>query len=314
MGGASSDAKYSKAVDIAEDHAAAALALIHRGVPVFPLWWTDGARCGCGKPGCTDQGKHPLGKLVPNGLKDATLDPSVAAQWWALYPDANLGAVTGRRAGVVVVDIDFAAGGDATAADLEAAHAPFPATWAVETGGGGLHLWCAHPGLTVPNSAGKVGPGVDVRGDGGYVVAPPSRHRSGDRYRWAAAWHPDRVPLAELPAWLLALIAPPEMVPIVPAPLYGGVGGNNPAAFPEGERNAALASLGGTMRRRGMGEAAIAAALLAENAERCRPPLDADEVAKIARSVARYAPASTVAVGPRRRGFVEIVGGKAVPR
>jgi predicted P-loop ATPase len=81
-----------------------------------------------------------------------------------------------------------------------------PETLTAETGSGGLHLYFKHPGLPIKNSAGVLGPGIDVRGDGGYVVLPPSPHRSGGRYRWLA-----EVPIADLPPWLLqALRAPPR--------------------------------------------------------------------------------------------------------
>jgi hypothetical protein len=103
----------------------------------------------------------------------------------------------------VVLDVDPGHGGRDSIAAL-AAHGPLPDTLGVQTGGGGRHLYFAHPGHRVPNSAGRLGPGLDVRGDGGYVLVPPSRHLAGDRYRWVGA------EIQPLPAWLrdLMLLSP----------------------------------------------------------------------------------------------------------
>ena len=290
-----------------DDRAGSATAYAAAGFEVFPLHAVDtDGRCSCGRECGRDAGKHPVAALAPRGLLDATTDTATIAQCWALWPDANIGVRTGKESGIWVLDVDAGKCGEATIAALEARHGPLPPTWAAETGGGGLHLWWRHPGGAVPTSAGRVGPGVDVRGDGGYVVAPPSRHRSGGRYRWGEGWSPATVPLADAPTWLLALVAAPPR-PVVPVAPIG-------EAVAEGARNASLASLAGAMRRRGCGEATILAALLAENAERCVPPLDPAEVERVARSVARYAPAPPPRIGRRRPAFVEFVGGKAVPR
>src|SRR5262249_16131729 len=145
-------------------------------------------------------------------------------------------------------------------------------------------------GFDIRNSAGKLGPGLDVRGNQGYIVAPPLRHLSGQRYAWDAAAHPDDIPLAPAPGWMLALLLAPTNANIA-NPEKGRAGAPVVAAkLAEGSRNATLTSLAGTMRRRGMSEEAIAAALLAENEARCDPPLAEAEVLKIAKSVARYAP------------------------
>jgi hypothetical protein len=94
------------------------------------------------------------------------------------------------------------------------AHAPLPRGAVVRTGAGGWHLFFTHPGESVRNSAGtRLGPGIDIRGDGGYVIAPPSRHESGHSYRWDVP--PDRLP--ELPGWLSDLLRTPER-PVTPSP------------------------------------------------------------------------------------------------
>lgn len=111
--------------------------------------------------------------------------------------------VTGRISGVVVLDVDPRHGGEATLAALEAAHGPVPDTVQSHTGGGGRHLWLAHPVGTVPSR--PLAPGVDLKGEGGLVISPPSTHVSGDRYAWAPGAAPWERPLAPTPSWVLEL-------------------------------------------------------------------------------------------------------------
>ena len=159
-----------------------ALQLARRGARVFP---------------CLPRGKVPL---VPHGCLDATSDARTIRRWWARWPGANLGLATGG--GLLVLDVDPRHGGDAGLAALEA----LPATREALTGGGGRHLYLRATG-PVRCSAGRLRPGLDVRGEGGYVVAPPSVHPSGALYRW----HPTRGlahAIADAPAWFLELLWP----------------------------------------------------------------------------------------------------------
>ena len=87
-----------------------ALGLIRQSVAVFPLWWPEEGRCGCGNPACKNVGKHPIGKLVPEGFKNASKDDATIKRWWAAYPKANVGIATGRISGIAVVDVDGAKG------------------------------------------------------------------------------------------------------------------------------------------------------------------------------------------------------------
>ena len=242
---------------------AAALEYAGRGFAVFPL-----------------AGKVPR---TPNGLKDASADPAQLAEWWTAWPDAGVAVRTGAPSGLIVLDVDPGHGGADSLAELEAEHGALPETVRCETGGGGEHYYFAHPGGEIRNTAGKLGDGLDTRGDGGYVVAPPSPHPLGGRYAWDTP--PDEAEIAEAPAWLLAALTT----------RHNGNGAmpssNGSAAIGEGKRNAELASLAGVMRRRGMDEAAIAAALAETNRSRCKPPLGDDEIAAIAASVSRYEPA-----------------------
>lgn len=273
----------------------AALVYAASGWPVFPLyepvWVLEGEPvvCSCGDAGCSNVGKHPRTR---RGFKEATTDEAEIRRIWEASPTANIGVPTGAASGMIVVDIDPRHGGDDSLAELEAEHGPLPHTVEQLTGGGGRHLCFAHPGFPVKNRVG-LRPGIDVRGDGGYVVVEPSVHASGRRYAFELSSLPGEVEMAELPGWLLDLLG-----------RSGGKaqGGAEQAPSPpvaevvtEGKRNSTLTSLAGTMRRRGMSEPAIAAALVAENSARCIPPLPEAEVERIARSVARYPAVAQVA-------------------
>ncbi len=156
----------------------AALAYAKRGAPVFP---------------CEPGGKRPL---TYNGFWDATTETLRIRAWWSRWPSANVGVPTGQRSGLLVLDVD-ARGGFESLALLERKNGPLPETARARTGGGGVHVFFRYPAEeTVRNSAGMLGIGLDVRGEGGYVVVPPSRTRGA--YEWI-----DRSPPAE-PPWLLA--------------------------------------------------------------------------------------------------------------
>ncbi|MBI4499331.1 MAG: bifunctional DNA primase/polymerase [Chloroflexi bacterium] len=174
----------------------AALSLADRGFSVFPTCWPvfpdgpDGealCACGAGHRG-RDIGKAPVGRLAPHGFKAATTDKAIIAGWWTACPQANVAVATGAVSGLVVLDIDPAHGGmDSLMAWIDR-YGPLRETLSVATGGGGWHLYFEHPGpgVVIPSTAGRLGPGLDVRADGGYVVAPPSLHKSGRIYEWGA--------------------------------------------------------------------------------------------------------------------------------
>jgi hypothetical protein len=184
----------------------------------------------------------------------------------------------------VVLDIDPRHGGNASLAVLEEMHGPLPKTPTVETGGDGRHYYFRYPsGHKVKSSTLRAaGTGLDVKADAGGVVAPPSRHETGQLYFWAAGASPDDVPLADLPPWLLAVVTDQHSSDARSDEI--AVGG----AIPQGRRHETLVSLAGTMRRRGMSPAAMEAALLAENQARCNPPLGEREVCSIAASILKY--------------------------
>lgn len=230
--------------------------------------------------------------LVNAWQNEASADAARVKAWWRQFPDANVGIATGRESGLVVLDVDTDKGGGESFMALTVDHGRFPDTTEALTGGGGRHLLFAHPGVKIPNSASKLAPGLDIRGDGGYIVAPPSIHPNGKRYEWEPSSRPSQTKLASMPAWMVESLA--EAAPVVSV-----VDGNGHKLAPPigekitgGTRNQTLTSLAGTMRRRGMDSDAIYAALWTENLNKCEPSLSADEVTAIAKSVSRYEPAA----------------------
>lgn len=181
--------------------------------------------------------------------------------------------------GVMVLDIDPGSGGDETLAALEAVHGRLPDGPSSFTGGGGRHL-LFRVDMPVPCSVGALGPGLDVRGDGGYIVAPPTLHESGRRYEWETA--PWDGALPDAPAWLL------EMVLKKPERRPGAPGANSGVALMSGGRNVGLFKEACRMRRGGIKGEALVAALHGINTALCHPPLEAGEVKKIARSAENY--------------------------
>lgn len=158
----------------------AALTYASRGWAVFPVHTWIRGRCSCGDAECDRPAKHPW---TNHGLKDASKEPETIRAWWVRSPDANVAIATGEVSGIIAIDVDPRHGGDASLEAWERAHGPMPLTIESETGGGGRHLLFRHPGYRVRNRINVVA-GIDVRGDGGYIVAPPSLHPSGRRYRW----------------------------------------------------------------------------------------------------------------------------------
>lgn len=159
-----------------------ALAYASSGKPVFPCHLN----------------KKPM---TANGFKDATTDPDIIRKWWTQNPKASIGLPTGKLSELFVLDVDLPLGPE-TLAKLEAEYGLLPETLEQRTGSGGRHLFFSHPGPKIPNSVKKLGADLDIRGDGGYIIVPPSEHPSGHGYKWL-----NKCPIAEAPAWLLSRVA-----------------------------------------------------------------------------------------------------------
>lgn len=243
-----------------------------RGWPVLPLHYPAGSGCSCKKDNCSSVGKHPITK---NGLKDASSGQATILKWWKDSPQANVGILTGKISGLVVLDIDPRHGGDNSLEQLEQEHGRLPDTLKVRTGGNGWHYYFKHPGIEIKNKA-NILPGLDLRGDGGYVVAPPSLHASQQTYHWDG----DTTEICKLPDWLMQLIRNPIAKKIVPSmPTQG---------FPEGGRNSGLLSVAGFLKSKGMDAEGLQGALSSLNQALCKPPLEESEVIRIALSLGRY--------------------------
>ncbi|MHC4491753.1 MAG: phage/plasmid primase, P4 family [Planctomycetota bacterium] len=186
-----------------------ALACAARGWRVFPVWPARTGRCCCPKGvNCSSPAKHPLGGLVRHGSKDATLDMEAIRSWWGQRPNANIGVRTGVESGLVVLDADAQHGGIESLRVLEQRYGALPATPTVATGGAGLHFFFAHPGdgWKIPTRSPFIDelPGIDVRADGGSVVAVGSVHVSGRRYEWKEGCRPADLEFAPAPSFILA--------------------------------------------------------------------------------------------------------------
>lgn len=234
------------------------------GLPVFPC-----------------NGKTPA---TPNGCKDATTDPARIAEWWG-RSTYNVAIATGNGIVLLDVDADHERGkfGDETLEGLEQQYGKLPDTWTCLTGGGGVHYYfaCADPALTV--GAGFA-PGLDYRGAGGYVVAPPSIHpTTGRAYEWEASSTPTSVPLAPLPDWLHRLMLQGKRDKPNKAK-----GKEAPGKVTEGRRNSEMFSLAASLRAKGLTVAEITAALTEANKTRCDPPLSEQEIKTICQSSGRY--------------------------
>lgn len=223
--------------------------------------------------------------LLKSWKEEASKDPEQIKAWWSKWPTANVGLVTGIVSGIVAMDIDPRHGGEESLLALEAERGKLPHTVEALTGGGGRHKLFKYTQADITTGANNPLQGLDFRGTGGYIVAPPSVHPSGGRYQWEVSSLPTQVELATLPEWLAESYRKhtPGKTDYKPTEPTG-------PRITEGGRNATLASLAGSMRRRGMDLESILAALKVENVQKCSPPLSDVEVERIAKSVARYDP------------------------
>jgi hypothetical protein len=239
---------------------------------------------------CRPYGKTPL---TDHGFKDASKYPRIVSRWWQKWPQANVAIATGALSDIVVLDVDPRHSGDQSLEDLETKHDRLPETPHVLTGGGGSHFYFRMPaGVEIPSKAGALGPGLDIRADAGYVIAPPSLHVSGARYCWEFSARIHEVPVADLPRWLLKLIL--SLSPVrhtsagdrhLPAGrisfqrLAGGI--------PDGVRDWTLFRLACSLRRQGYSRGFVERVVL-DAARRCKPPFPERVVRRKVASAWRY--------------------------
>ena len=252
------------------------MAYINRGWAVIPVNSIKNGKCTCGKADCASPGKHPK---ISNWQHEASIDPEQIKKWFS-NNDTNIGILTGQQSNLIVLDIDNKNEniGDASFDEL------FPdGIDTVEAiTGNGRHLYFKYSaGKEIGNSIGLM-PGLDLKGNGGFVVAPPSVHSSGRQYAFEASSLPANTPLAELPNEILEKIKRNSATPRNVSKPNEKVG--------EGQRNDYLFSQACSMQRRGMSYPAIVTALKVENKNKCDPALSDSEIETIAQSSQKYPP------------------------
>jgi hypothetical protein len=249
---------------------------------VFPLHPVSaGGRCACGDRACAVPGKHPATSRWQNTIPS----PRAVDGLWAHPRERGIGLACGPASGCFVLDNDPRHGGTKTLARLQDEHGPLPDTWTAQTGGGGTHHYFAWPdSRAVRNSAGLLGPGLDIRGQGGYVVLPPSLHATGTRYTWT---RPPTGPPAPAPAWLLELT---DARPARGDPITDPAAGTGMIAA--GQRHRALIRFCGLLRSMGLGEQAIVDCGHALLTHHCAPdpPMDMAHAERSMRDIARRYP------------------------
>jgi putative DNA primase/helicase len=262
----------------------AAVAYARRGLCPFPLHSVlPGPRCGCGNPDCDAIGKHPATSGWQNTIPSV---PAAESTWRPGGRERGIGLVCGARSGMWAIDIDPRHGGDKTFQALVDQHGKVPPTWVLQSGRGeGLGLLFRWPADgDIRNSVGKIGPGVDVRGEGGFMVAPPSPHKTGGRARWI--YPPgDEPPLSYGPDWLLELARRAS-------PRRDRMQRKQDVVIRAGGRRGALLSLLGVMRSWGANEAVLVDAAISFVENQCldddpSTPINWAHVEATARDIAR---------------------------
>lgn len=251
-----------------------------KGIRVMPVhglrWKNEKVICTCGNPNCHSAAKHPIFNKWQNIVEN---DQKSIDAWFGKYPEANLGAITGRNSGIIVLDIDPKNGGDESFATMINTYGEFEETPTVITGSGGRHFYFKHPGGVIHNRTRFMDlDGIDIRGDGGFVVAPHSRHLSGSNYEWEV---PLDFPLADVPVWMLRKLnkkAAKKPTAIV-----------EPGSIVEGGRNEYLSKVAGLMAygasKHGYTFDVFRNMVWMANKGMCVPPLEPDEVQMVCSSI-----------------------------
>jgi len=242
-----------------------ALMYAKMGLAVFPL-----------KP----KDKRPANA---NGCKGATTDPWQIETWWSISPDSNIGIATGSvSGGLLVIDLDIDEekdiDGRESLREWQQEHGELPDTWTSITGRGGYHLLYRDSAVN-QNRVGLY-EGIDIRGEGGYIVAPPSIHPNGRSYEWEVG--PGDGEITQVNSAVINFLMGP-----VPEE-WERQQFKTPEQIPDGERNSTLYKLACSMRARGDAEEAIRAAVEATNNSRCIPPLGKREINTLLKSAMKY--------------------------
>lgn len=252
-----------------------ALHLAKLSLKVFPIHGinADGL-CTCKKGAeCEDAGKHPI---IISWKTLATTDTETIHKWDKKYPNANVGIATGHASTLTVLDVDGEEGKQSIK-QLEEKYGPLPETTMVKTGSGGAHHYFTYC-KELTNSV-KFLPGLDTRNDGGYVVAPNSKHISGGIYEFLVT--PEQAGFAEIPNYLFATFKEAKEQKKTK---------NSTAILEKGERNNGLFEAGIGLWHRGRTEEEVLEALEKANESRCKPPLSDKELREVHKSITSYEP------------------------
>lgn len=266
----------------------AALEYGARGWRVIPCHFVRSGRCSCNNRDCPSPGKHPM---TPRGVTDARSSEEQIRAWWTTAPNANVAIATGRESGLTVVDIDPRSGGDDSWREILAAVGQQPETPEVLTGGGGRHIYLQYDERFGNGALGDKG--IDIKGEGGYVLAAPSNHISGGVYAWEISSHPDDVPVASWPALVEHLRGSESNGGQFERIARADLASDKP--IPYGQRNSHLYLMAARLRSMGMGQDEILDVITRHN-KRClgesgqAEPLSTLEVERIAKGVMRYEP------------------------
>ncbi|MCK4624378.1 MAG: bifunctional DNA primase/polymerase [Phycisphaerae bacterium] len=283
LGFIESEFERIRAERIGQSKVKVALEYAQQGWQVLPIYEIDDGKCACGKRGCNSPGKHPR---TMHGLKDATTDQRDIKKWWEKWPNANIGIATGKVSGLMVLDIDPRNGGEDTLDEIENNNGRLPKTLQSITGSGGTHFYFRHPGGNVKSRANALGKGVDVKADGGYVVAPYSLHVSNRHYDWYRGT-PDTQDVLVAPKWLLAKLIESKKQDVETLTETDGTN----EKIPVGERNDGLTRLAGFLRGQlGMETETIGKVLLGSKNSLCEDPssIPDSEIETIAQGMERY--------------------------
>ena len=250
-----------------------ALEYARNGMPVFPVHTpTDEGGCSCNNSKCSSVGKHPR---IKNGHKSATTNERLIKFFWKKWPDANIGLVTGSKSEFFVLDVDD--GGE----EELSKHPSLPESVESITGGGWRHVLFAIPkGKTIKNKV-RFCKGLDIRGEGGYIVAPPCLHKSGKRYEWKNEGIPAKGKLAECPDWIIDAINTNEKKERIASIDYGD-------RIPDGTRNDTLFHYACKLTHKGLAEKEIITLVTSRNKDQCDTPLDDAEIMRLIKSALTY--------------------------
>ena len=262
---------------------------ISLGWEVLPIHKPLDGKCSCGKAACSSSGKHPA---CAHGFKDASKELKTCTSWFE-KDNRNIGIKTGKETGLFVLDIDPRNGGFQSLDALEEQHGRLPETLVAETGGGGLHYYFKYPEGKDIKSRSNVYPGIDIKADGGYVVAEPSIHSSGQPYAFRDAEEVSLDQLMHAPEWLLDLI---ENVELISKSINNT---SSPKSIGEGKRHMFLLSLGGKLRRCGLDFETLKITLEKVNELKCTPPLEGSEVASISKGLMKYRSSNEETIKPK---------------